>query len=358
MGLSQAFGELCVGVTAGLPAVSATIVTGYMNNFNSIAGYARVLSASVSVFFLTFGGGVVNCCTHRGWRGCSPCGGFSEFGVAFGPGDWIGADASNLLCHTWMAGRPTCFMAANSRGCPACFPSDAVVQTPRGEKAMQDLRAGDKVLTASKSGALTFEDVYFFGHADPKAVSQFVELTLEGAKKPLELSEQHFVPLCPISGKTCKYEERVYKYARETVRGDYLWLAGAKGAIELARVEKTGAVLKGGKFNPYTMGGSIVVNGVLASAHSNWVLDDHVPEWATGYLPYIYQAAFAPFRVLYAAFGAAAADASGTNSPMQHDHYSLSHGTDWAVFSGCLLLQLSIAVGLAHTSVKAARRYL
>lgn len=41
-------------------------------------------------------------------------------------------------------------------------------------------------------------------------------------------------------------------------------------------------------------GGHLVVNGVVASAHSDWVLDDVVPPRMVPYLPEIYQAIFRP----------------------------------------------------------------
>lgn len=46
---------------------------------------------------------------------------------------------------------------------------------------------------------------------------------------------------------------------------------------------------KQGLFNPYTLGGDIVVNGALASAHSSWFLDGVAPASMTRHLPAIYQ---------------------------------------------------------------------
>jgi hypothetical protein len=220
----------------------------------------------------------------------------------------------------------------------SCFPADAMVTTTSGEQKMEDLRVGDKVLSVLASGALTFEDVYFFGHADPKAVDTFSQLQLAGAPKPLQISDKHFVPLCPITGSKCNYGEHVYKYAREVVSGDHLWIAGAEGSVDLTRVEETGHVLKRGKFNPYTVGGSIVVNSVLASAHSEWVLDDWVPSSVVGYLPKIYQVLFAPGRLLYMLLGVRAADALDMNSPQ---HQELGHGAEFLV---CAMLLPSALV--------------
>ena len=60
-------------------------------------------------------------------------------------------------------------------------------------------------------------------------------------------------------------------------------------------------------------GGSIVVDGVLASAHSSWVLDGVTPASLRRHLPAVYQAAFKPLVLAYRALGparmAAATDA-------------------------------------------------
>ena len=85
--------------------------------------------------------------------------------------------------------------------------------------------------------------------------------------------------------------------------------------IELATVTKASLKVNKGKYNPYTLGGNIVVNGVLSSAHSEFVLDDYMPAFMVKYLPAIYQAMFAPGRLLYAIGGTQAADALGVNSP-------------------------------------------
>jgi Hint module len=46
---------------------------------------------------------------------------------------------------------------------------------------------------------------------------------------------------------------------------------------------------KAGLYNPYTMSGDIVVNGVLASCHSDWVLDRVLPGRYAHLLPAICQ---------------------------------------------------------------------
>ena len=45
-----------------------------------------------------------------------------------------------------------------------------------------------------------------------------------------------------------------------------------------------------GLYNPFTIGGDIVVNGVLASSHSDWFLDGVTPDAWAHHLPRVYQA--------------------------------------------------------------------
>lgn len=48
-------------------------------------------------------------------------------------------------------------------------------------------------------------------------------------------------------------------------------------------------VTKAGLYAPFTMSGDILVNGALASCHSEWILDDIIPNRYAHLLPAIYQ---------------------------------------------------------------------
>ena len=60
--------------------------------------------------------------------------------------------------------------------------------------------------------------------------------------------------------------------ASSVTPGMYVWLA-AEGQVAADCVISVALAQDQGLFNPYTLGGTIVVDGVLASAHSSWVLD-------------------------------------------------------------------------------------
>merc|ERR1711881_745879 len=73
---------------------------------------------------------------------------------------------------------------------------------------------------------------------------------------------------------------------------------GAK--LSLQAVTQTGMVWSKGLFNPFTMSGQLVVNGVLASSHSDWFLDSVAEKLGFVHLlPSIYQTVLAPGRWMY-----------------------------------------------------------
>jgi len=72
----------------------------------------------------------------------------------------------------------------------------------------------------------------------------------------------------------------------------------------VAAVERTWLSVEQGAFNPFVVGGTVVVNGVLASDQSEWILDDLVPASMVKHLPAIYASLVAPARWAFWALGA------------------------------------------------------
>jgi len=206
----------------------------------------------------------------------------------------------------------------NAHACPQpkknCFPADASVETTSGMKSMSDLRVGDHVRSVDGAGKLTYDEVYFFGHAESTKSTEYVDLKLSGNNAALQLSRKHFLPACPKHGVRCKWADHIHIYAQEVRKGDYIWVA-ADEQTRLREVLERSVVVKNGLYNPYTLSGKIVVNGVVASAHSNWVLDDWTPSSMSQYLPAVYQLLFLPGRLLYQLVGTPAADLLDVNNP-------------------------------------------
>ena len=59
---------------------------------------------------------------------------------------------------------------------------------------MSDLRIGDRVLAATRSGALQYQDVYMFGHADASKAAPYIHLATASGRT-LRLTPDHYVPV-------------------------------------------------------------------------------------------------------------------------------------------------------------------
>jgi hypothetical protein len=188
--------------------------------------------------------------------------------------------------------------------CPSCFPADARATLEGGAtKPMSALAIGDRVLTADAAGALAFSDVYMFGHRDAAAAGTFAAITTESGAV-LRLSLDHYLPTASASAKP--WEMRVLLPARFVTTKHSVWVAHG-GAARAERVVDVALRADAGLFNPYTLTGAIVVDGVVASCHSSSFADAAFERLGVS-LPAGYQALFAPLRALYRAIGPAAAE--------------------------------------------------
>ena len=159
---------------------------------------------------------------------------------------------------------------------PDCFPSEAIVETPEGKKPIYALEIGDFAL--SHEG---FSEVYLLGHADNKSVAEYLRLTTDNGTS-IRLSKEHFIE---SNGR--------YVYAKDVKKGDRLAYGERVIGIEKEKAK--------GLWNPFTIAGTIVVDGVLASCHSDWFLES-LPEWmrpSSALIPAIYQTVMIPARQIY-----------------------------------------------------------
>lgn len=140
-----------------------------------------------------------------------------------------------------------------------CFPADAMVELDSGQMVnMGALSVGDVVRSDADGG---FSTVYTFAHGkgDVSKPVAFRRLLLESGHS-LELTPEHMV----FVGA---YDQKVARLAANVRLGDVLTVVNCADA---QRVVQTTTVLKtGGIFAPFTRSGSIVVNGVVASAYAH-----------------------------------------------------------------------------------------
>jgi hypothetical protein len=124
-----------------------------------------------------------------------------------------------------------------------------------------------------------------------------VQISLDSGQT-VKLSPWHFIPLARAS--EADWEQAVVRGADEVRPGGRIWHRDAIGGMRPATVTATQTLAAVGAFNPLTLGGTIVVDGVVASSHSDWFLDGYVSADAQAA---IYQAMFAPVRGIYALIG-------------------------------------------------------
>ncbi|KAJ8901015.1 hypothetical protein NDN08_004877 [Rhodosorus marinus] len=135
---------------------------------------------------------------------------------------------------------------------PVCFPGDATVLIADGtEKPMRFLEAGDKVMVAGGD----FSDVYAFGHKDPAQDADFIRIETESGHV-IEVSGSHYVLVADalVAAKKVKV-------------GDQLTITG----LGKSRIGVLSSVRRSGVYSPHTLDGTIVVNGIEASCHTETV---------------------------------------------------------------------------------------
>jgi len=133
----------------------------------------------------------------------------------------------------------------------ACFPGNASVALEDGTtKTMDALEAGDRVLGAHGE----FSDVFGFSHRDSTEFGKFVRL--QTSTDFVELSPNHYL----VVGDNLVA-------AKDVKVGDQISLANG----DLTAVTAAHRVQVKGVYNPHTMSGDIVVNGILTSTYTQTV---------------------------------------------------------------------------------------
>lgn len=164
-----------------------------------------------------------------------------------------------------------------------CFHSSSLVELEGGgTKTMADLSVGDRV----KVGAHQFSEVFLFTHQDAAAKSVFVNVTTQSGHH-IVVTPGHY--LFADGGLMDSSDVKV---------GDMLSL-GDGGASAVVSVSMIGGT---GLFNPQTLDGSIVVNGVKAST------------FTTAISPNVARTLLSPLRALYSLFGVSASGFERSNA--------------------------------------------
>lgn len=139
----------------------------------------------------------------------------------------------------------------------SCFPGSATVRTDDGRAVRMDsLSIGDRVAVGTDAkGNQIYSAVYLFSHQDRDVIADFVRIFATNDRM-LDLSAGHYLH---VNGKLMR--------ASAVRVGDELIGQGGS-SIRVLRVMR---VRQKGLYNPQTMFGNIVVNGVLTSTFTSAV---------------------------------------------------------------------------------------
>ncbi|KXZ52030.1 hypothetical protein GPECTOR_10g1053 [Gonium pectorale] len=243
-----------------------------------------------------------------------------------------------------------------------CFPADATVRVLGRTNAvrMDELQYGDLVRSVDRStGSVSYKPVYLFGHRESAGSRRYVHIAT-AAGRTLAATSGHFVPVC-VEG--CTAEQLTLGAAVMQNRragnirvGDVVLTADPSPAFET--VESVELLAAKGAFNPYVRGADLIVDGVVASPHSDWILDSVAPAWMVPYLPYIYEALLAPVYGLYCIVGPATAEwlAHGLRLAESGASPAGGHAGYWAVLAGMAAPLSLTALLLGRTTAAALKK--
>lgn len=147
---------------------------------------------------------------------------------------------------------------------PTCFPANATVELENGTcKTMDRLQTGDRVRVSRNE----FSAVFMWTHRDDKWDGKSYIQLVSAEKHRLVAAMGHMVYVCPGLQKECgKEAARV-----ENVRiGDGMFVV-EDGKERMVRVQERAQVYAKGLYNPQTVHGDIVVDGVLATCYTKYI---------------------------------------------------------------------------------------
>ncbi|CAN8073242.1 unnamed protein product [Agarophyton chilense] len=136
------------------------------------------------------------------------------------------------------------------QGMRSCFPASSTVQRSDGAIVqMEELRVGDEVLASSGK----YSPIYTFSHRSHDAYTEFVHIRTKNHS--LSLSSEHNL-----------YVNGRMRYAGLVKEGEFV-----RGLLGEERVLRVSREWQWGLYNPHTIDGEIVVDGVVCSCFTGAV---------------------------------------------------------------------------------------
>jgi hypothetical protein len=169
-----------------------------------------------------------------------------------------------------------------------CFSEVATVDALEGGiVTVKDLQVGDSIRTKSND----YQLVYAFGHYNSTLSVPFLRIELNNVT-PVEITAEHLVFL----------EGQNYPVRADSVRiGDSLQspIVHERGALRVTGIKE---VMRKGFYAPMTKDGTLVVNGIVASAYAAIPDMEHHPFFPHRWLAFMCHFSMSPVRLICTTF--------------------------------------------------------
>jgi len=166
-----------------------------------------------------------------------------------------------------------------------CFPASSLVHAGASWKPISSLELGANMSTIRADGLIEPQPVHFFGHKDAITHSVFFQVSTESGHS-ISLTGDHLLPIA--TDNSTLWHGRTFKRAQTVAVGEYLWVSASNGTLRLSKVSSISTFVGQGMYNPYSLNGATLVDGVAASDHSHWIFDFLISDNNANILPALY----------------------------------------------------------------------
>lgn len=159
-----------------------------------------------------------------------------------------------------------------------CFPATALVQMNDGSmRTMLELQVGDEVRAVDSQGLVTASPIYVFPHAIQTGMYRFIKVTLASNQTITATPDHYFI----VSQGGGGWSHKKAVTARDVKVGDSMWIItshpahGNERSLQLSQVTCVESVMAEGIYSPFTLTGTIIVNGVVASVYNDMLGNEY-----------------------------------------------------------------------------------
>jgi hypothetical protein len=192
-----------------------------------------------------------------------------------------------------------------------CFSAESIATLSDGARIiLRDLKQWDRVLVSLPDGAVSTSSVFFVQHTPRTRASRVVLQVSTAGGHALHVTAQHFLPISAGGcGAAATYAQTAMTPAHRVRVGDGVWttlgpatggLAGTPSSLVCSSVQAIAATPVSAVLNPLTFSGTIIVDGVAASAYSLFIDEAALGAANVRYVPAVLHLLSLPARAVIA----------------------------------------------------------